>query len=64
MVIVLFRLRLTPETGDDYSVMAAETDRLARSSPGYVDVKSFKAEDGERLPVVWWQDEKTLKGWT
>ena len=26
-------------------------------------MKSFKAEDGERLTVVWWQDEATLKGW-
>lgn len=63
MVIVLFRSRLTAESGDDYATMSAEMDRLARSSPGFVDVKSFKAEDGERLTVVWWQDEETLKGW-
>jgi heme-degrading monooxygenase HmoA len=23
----------------------------------------FTAEDGERLTVVWWQDEETLKQW-
>ncbi|MEO8026636.1 MAG: antibiotic biosynthesis monooxygenase [Bryobacteraceae bacterium] len=63
MIIVLFRSRLTPETGDDYAEMSAEMDRLARSSPGFVDVKSYKAEDGERLTLVWWQDEETLQIW-
>jgi heme-degrading monooxygenase HmoA len=31
--------------------------------PGFIDVKSFKAEDGERLTLVWWQDEATLRAW-
>jgi heme-degrading monooxygenase HmoA len=26
-------------------------------------VKSFKADDGERLTLVWWQDEATLQVW-
>jgi heme-degrading monooxygenase HmoA len=31
--------------------------------PGFVDVKSFAAEDGERLTVVWWQNEETMRAW-
>jgi heme-degrading monooxygenase HmoA len=31
--------------------------------PGFVDVKAFTAADGERLTVVWWQDEETLRAW-
>ena len=31
--------------------------------PGFIDVKSFKADDGERLTVVWWENEETLKAW-
>jgi len=31
--------------------------------PGFDDVKAFKADDGERLTVVWWQDEATLRAW-
>jgi heme-degrading monooxygenase HmoA len=31
--------------------------------PGFVDVKSFKADDGERLTVVWWENEETLRAW-
>ena len=62
MIIVLFRSKLV-DAPDGYAEMAQEMDDLARKMPGFVDVKSFKAEDGERLTVVWWQDEATLKGW-
>jgi len=43
--------------------MATEMLETARGMPGFVDFKSFQAEDGERLSVVWWQDEETMKGW-
>jgi heme-degrading monooxygenase HmoA len=62
MIVVLFRSKLVAEP-DGYDEMAAEMDALARSMPGFIDVKSFKAEDGERLTVVWWEDEETLKVW-
>jgi heme-degrading monooxygenase HmoA len=64
MVVVLFRSKLTDTApADGYPEMAEEMDRLARSMPGFIDVKAFKADDGERLTVVWWQDEETLKAW-
>jgi heme-degrading monooxygenase HmoA len=63
MIVILFRSRLTAGAGDDYARMAAEMDAHARTFPGFVDVKSFTAEDGERLTVVWWQDEATLGAW-
>ncbi len=63
MVIVLFRSRLSGAAGDDYAKMAEEMVSTARSMPGFVDVKSFEAEDGERLTIVWWQDEETLRAW-
>ena len=63
MMVILFRSRLTAAAGDDYSRMSDAMLAHAKSFPGFVDVKSFKAEDGERLTVVWWQDEQTLKAW-
>lgn len=63
MMLILFRSKLTAVAGDDYGRMAAEMEAHARSFPGFVDVKDFKAEDGERLTVVWWQDEETLRRW-
>ena len=63
MMLILFRSKLTDTAGDDYARMAEEMDAHARTFPGFVDVKSFTAEDGERLTVVWWQDEETLRVW-
>jgi len=63
MIIVLFRSRLIPEANNGYAEMAEQMSKLARSSPGFIAEKGFTAEDGERLTVVWWQDEETLKQW-
>ena len=63
MLVILFRSRLTATAGEDYSRMADAMFAHASTFPGFVDVKSFTAEDGERLTVVWWQDEDTLKAW-
>jgi heme-degrading monooxygenase HmoA len=64
MIVVLFRSKLVPTASTDgYDDMAKEMDDLARTMPGFVDVQSFKAEDGERLTVVWWQNEETLRAW-
>ena len=64
MIVVLFRSKLVPTASTDgYDEMAKEMDDLARTMPGFIDVKSFKADDGERLTVVWWQDEDTLRAW-
>jgi heme-degrading monooxygenase HmoA len=62
MLIVLFRSKLV-EQPDGYAEMAQEMLDTAKSMPGFIDAKSFKAEDGERLTVVWWQDEETLRAW-
>jgi len=64
MVVILFRSKLTDVAGDDYAEMARQMDAHARTFPGFIDVKAFKAEDGERLTVVWWQDEETLRAWS
>ena len=43
--------------------MAAEMLATAQSMPGFIDYKRFTADDGERLTLVRWQDEETLRGW-
>ena len=62
MLVVLFRSKLVPEP-DGYAEMAQEMLAAAKSMPGFVDVKAFTADDGERLTLVWWQDEETLRAW-
>jgi heme-degrading monooxygenase HmoA len=63
MIVVIFRSRLTTDAGDDYTQMAAEMLATASDMPGFVDFKSFKAEDGERLSIVRWQDQETMAAW-
>ena len=64
MMMIAFRSKLTETAGDDYAGMAAAMETHARSFPGFVEVKAFKAADGERLTMVWWQDEQTLEAWS
>ena len=63
MLIILFRSKLTAEAGADYHAMNAEMESLVRQNPGFIDVKSYQSEDGERLTVVWWRDEESLRQW-
>jgi heme-degrading monooxygenase HmoA len=63
MVVVVFRSRLTAEAGDDYSEMATEMLATAKEMPGFVEFKSFKADDGERVSLVYWQDHETMAAW-
>jgi heme-degrading monooxygenase HmoA len=62
MLVVLFRSKLV-DAPDGYAEMAQEMLTLANTMPGFIDVKAFKADDGERLTLVWWQDEDTLRAW-
>jgi len=62
MVAILFRSKLSDDT-KGYEAMSEEMLRLAQTMPGFVEFKSFRAEDGERLSVAWWQDEETLRIW-
>jgi heme-degrading monooxygenase HmoA len=63
MVVVVFRSRLSAEAGDDYSEMAEEMLATAKEMPGFVEFKSFKADDGERVSLVYWQDHETMAAW-
>ena len=63
MMLVLFRSKLLPTSGEDYQTMAREMEAHARTFDGFVDMKAYLAEDGERLTVVWWRDEESLSIW-
>lgn len=63
MIVILFRSKLTPAAGQDYADMNKFLADYVQSRPGFVAVKSFKAEDGERLTVVWWRDRESLEQW-
>jgi heme-degrading monooxygenase HmoA len=63
MLVILFRSKLTPEAGSDYSAKGEEMLAHAKTQPGFVDYKQYTSAEGERLTVVWWRDEETLELW-
>lgn len=64
MIVIVFRSRLKPDAAETgYSDMAAEMYSRAHDVPGFISIKSFQAEDGERLSLVYWKDAETLALW-
>lgn len=63
MVLTVFRARLKPENVEEYYQWAARMGEMARTMPGYVSHKSFTAEDGERVTIVEFADERGQEGW-
>lgn len=52
-VITVFRSRLRPEATElGYEELAARMEARARSMPGFMDFKTFAADDGERVSVI------------
>ena len=51
-ILTVFRNRLRPEHRDEYSATSERMTELAREMPGFVDAKTFTADDGERVTVV------------
>lgn len=62
-VATIFRSRLRPEAIDEYEPRAAEIFALAHTMPGLVDVKSFTADDGERVTLVTFADAESHRAW-
>jgi heme-degrading monooxygenase HmoA len=52
-IVTLFRSRLRPDAGQrGYVELAARMEARARSMPGFVDFKTFTADDGERVSII------------
>ena len=62
-VVTVFRSRLRPEAGADYEELAGRMLELARAMPGFVDFKSFVADDGERVSVVTFASMEYHRAW-
>jgi heme-degrading monooxygenase HmoA len=62
-VVTVFRSRLRPEARAEYSVDAPRVLELARAMPGFVDAKSFVADDGERVTLVTFADRASHEAW-
>jgi heme-degrading monooxygenase HmoA len=62
-IVTVFRSRLRDDAGPGYGPTAAEMERLGRSMPGFVDFKTFTADDGERLALITFADAESQRAW-
>ena len=63
MIVTVFRSRLMPDVREEYLVLAARMNEIARTMPGYISHKGFFAEDGERVTVVEFEHEEGMRAW-
>lgn len=61
-IVTVFRSRLRDEhTGYDETAM--EMEAAARAVPGFVDFKTFTADDGERVSIVVFDSLESHGAW-
>lgn len=63
-VLIIFRSRLRPDAGPEYGAVAGRMDELARQQPGFRSIKTFAADDGERVSIVEFADGDTALAWS
>lgn len=64
-VVTVFRSRLAEahDGGEAYGAMAARMVELGTAMPGFVDFKTFTADDGERLALITFADAESQAAW-
>ena len=62
-IVTIFRSRLNSGIEADYGLVAARMDELATRMPGYIEHKSFLADDGERVTIVTFADQASHDAW-
>jgi heme-degrading monooxygenase HmoA len=63
MALIVFRTRLAPDCPESYGDRAAEIYGYALKAPGFVSIKDFVAEDGERVALVEFETEAQSRAW-
>ena len=63
MRVVIFRSRLRDDVQDEYGPEAMRLFELATAMPGFISVKGFHADDGERVTIVEFSGDAELEAW-
>lgn len=63
MILTIFRSRLRPEHLDEYGEAAERIHALAVTMPGFVSIKTFTADDGERVSIVEFATREAHDAW-
>ena len=62
-VVTVFRSRLSGAAGAEYHETAVAMEAAARAMAGFVDFKTFAADDGERVSVITFADQASHDAW-
>ena len=60
--VTVFRSRLR-DPHDGYEQVADEMEAAARAVPGFLDFKTFQADDGERVSIVVFDSPDAHNAW-
>lgn len=63
MIVVVFRARRRAENEAAYFDEAARIGEIARTQPGYVSHKGFRAPDGENVTIVEFETMADVERW-
>jgi heme-degrading monooxygenase HmoA len=63
MVTVIFWSRLRPEHKDEYEPVALRIAELAQKTPGFQSMKTFAADDGERVTIAEFDSMENAVAW-
>ena len=63
MIVGVFRNRLRAEGTEDYPATAERMVELVAKVPGFREVKTFEAEDGERVSIFFFDDLEAVDAW-
>jgi heme-degrading monooxygenase HmoA len=62
-MVTVFRSRHRPGIEEPYDQLAASMLEAAQQMPGFVDFKTFVAEDGERVSVITFASIEDHEAW-
>ena len=63
MIVVVFRNRLRDGDSSAYAETGKRMEELARRQPGFVSLKTFSADDGERVTISEFESLAAVDAW-
>jgi len=64
VLVIVFRSRLRPSAdGEAYGRRVSEILEHAQRMAGFISIKDFAADDGERVAIVEWASAPELEDW-
>ena len=63
MIITVLRSRVRPQAVEAYKACTEEMRKLAQSQPGFISVKAYYADDGEKVAIHEWESAEHLRAW-